>query len=86
MDDETYIAWLSDEQKNAIIRNHFDCIMKGGCPCAVDNEYKCDEWEAYCRFYNCDGSDFDYADCMFRSSQHRCLTDYVLWLESRKKQ
>lgn len=78
-DDEEYIANLDDEQKNEIIRNHFDCHMQDGCPCFLDKDYKCEEWKAYCHLTGSDGSDFEFDDCWFRSNEHRCLTDYVLW-------
>ena len=78
-DDDEYIKRLTDEQKDEIIRNHFDCRMQSGCPCFLDKEYKCEEWKAYCHLTGSDGSDFEFDDCWFRSNEHRCLTDYVLW-------
>ena len=79
VDDEEYISKLTDEEKNEIIRNHFDCRMDKGCPCYLDPDYKCEEWKAYCKLTGSDGSDFEFDDCWFRSNEHRCLTDYVLW-------
>lgn len=77
--DDEYIAKLTEEQKNEIIRNHFDCKMTDGCPFLLDKDYKCEEWKAFCKLTETDGSEFDEADCMFRCNEHRCLTDYVLW-------
>ena len=79
IDDEKYIASLTDEQKNEIVRNHLDCRMSNGCPCFTDKDYKCMEWKAFCELTGSDGSDFEFDDCWFRSNEHRCLTDYVLW-------
>ena len=78
-DDDEYVAGLTEEEKNEIVKNHFDCRMKGGCPCLADKEYFCNEYMAYCKLTGSDGSDFDYDDCWFRCNEHRCLTDYVLW-------
>ena len=78
-DDDEYIAGLTDNEKDEIVRSHFDCRMKGGCPCLLDPEYKCSEWRAFCELTGSDGSDFEFDDCWFRSNEHRCLTDYVLW-------
>lgn len=83
-DDDEFIAKLADWEKDAIVRNHFDCETEDGCPCMLDKEFRCMEFEAYCRLTGSDGSDFDYADCMFRCNMHRCLTEYVLW--KRKKE
>lgn len=77
--DDEYMSKLTDEEKNEIIRNHFDCKMKGGCPCYLDKDYKCEEWQAYCKLTGSDGSDFEFDDCWFRSNEHRCLTNYILW-------
>ena len=84
-DDDEYIEKLTDEQKTEIIKNHFDCKMQAGCPCFLDSEYKCAEWKAYCELTGSDGSDFEFDDCWFRSNEHRCLTDYVLWKMKRDK-
>ena len=78
-DDDEYIANLTEAQKDEIVRNHFDCRMRNGCPCFLDPDYKCREWKAFCELTGSDGSDFEFDDCWFRSNEHRCLTDYVLW-------
>ena len=78
-DDETCLKNLTSEEKDAIIRSHFDCKMKEGCPCMEDREYECSEFKAFCKLTKSDGSEFDFLDCMFRTNEHRCLTDYILW-------
>lgn len=78
-DDDEFISGLTDGEKDAIIRSHFDCRMKGGCPCWLDKDYRCAEFKAFCELTGSDGSDFEFDDCRFRTNEHRCLTDYVLW-------
>lgn len=85
INDDEFIENLTEEEKVAIIKNHFDCKMKDGCPCYMDKDYKCKEWRAFCELTNEDGSEFDFADCWFRSNEHRCLTEYIVWKLKNKK-
>ena len=83
-DDGEYLQKMSAEEKDEVVRHHFDCRMQNGCPCLTVKGYECEEFRAYCSLTGSDGKDFDYADCMFRCDEHRCLTDYVRWLKQHK--
>ena len=78
-DDDDYIKRLIPEEKDLIIKSLFDCKMKGGCPCMCDEEYECQEFKAFKKLTKTDGSEFDFIDCQFRTNEHRCLVDYILW-------